>query len=69
MVSLGDLIGGSSLSTANDVSADGSAVVGHADSASGAEAFRWTQADGMVALGDLAGGAFSSSANAVSADG
>ncbi|WP_287722282.1 hypothetical protein [Microcystis sp. M055S1] len=53
---LGDLPGGSFSSDATGVSADGSVVVGQSTSASGNEAFRWTQATGMVGLGDLAGG-------------
>jgi probable HAF family extracellular repeat protein len=69
MVGLGDLPGGAFGSGANAVSADGSVVVGVATSASGTEAFRWTQAGGMVGLGDLPGGRFESRADAVSADG
>jgi probable HAF family extracellular repeat protein len=56
-------------SNADDVSADGSVLVGRASSASGAEAFRWTSGGGMVGLGDLPGGGFESTAEAVSADG
>ena len=48
---LGDLPGGGFSSFAYDVSADGSIVVGQGLSASGAEAFRWTMADGMIGLG------------------
>ena len=66
---LGDLPGGNFYSRAREVSADGSAVVGFGDSASGIEAFRWTQGSGMVGLGDLPGGNFFSEAFAVSADG
>lgn len=51
------------------MSADGSVIVGTSYSASGMEAFRWTQAGGMVGLGDLTGGGFSSGASDVSADG
>jgi probable HAF family extracellular repeat protein len=69
MVGLGDLAGGSFLSAATAVSADGSVVVGQGVSASGAEAFRWTSGGGMVGLGDLAGGSFFSVALAVSANG
>jgi probable HAF family extracellular repeat protein len=69
MVGLGDLAGGVFSSEAYGVSADGSVVVGQSASASGAEAFRWTEGGGMVGLGDLAGGVFSSSALGVSADG
>lgn len=66
--SLGQLPGGYG-SQALGISADGSVVVGQGTSASGDEAFRWTQAGGMVGLGDLTGGSFRSSARAVSADG
>jgi probable HAF family extracellular repeat protein len=54
---LGDLPGGSFISLANGVSADGSVVVGRGASASGNEASRWTSGTGMVGLGDLPGGA------------
>ena len=60
---------GHSSSVARGVNADGSVVVGQGTSASGTEAFRWTQAGGMVGLGDLPGGSFFSLANAVNADG
>jgi probable HAF family extracellular repeat protein len=53
MVGLGYLPGGEWFSSASGVSADGSVVVGSSDSASGNEAFRWTQATGMVGLGNL----------------
>jgi probable HAF family extracellular repeat protein len=66
---LGDLPGGSLSSIAYGVSADGSVVVGSGQSASGMEAFRWTEAGGMVGLGDLPGDGFYSDARAVSADG
>jgi probable HAF family extracellular repeat protein len=70
---LGDLVGGSDLSVANAVSADGSVIVGHSSSANSGgtlvEAFRWTAGGGMVGLGDLPGGVFNSVANDVSADG
>jgi probable HAF family extracellular repeat protein len=69
MVDLGDLEGGILASSAADVSADGSVVVGQGSSKAGPEAFRWSQADGMVGLGDLRGGEFQSAARAVSADG
>jgi probable HAF family extracellular repeat protein len=61
--------GGSIISEALQVSADGSFIVGFGYSASGQEAFRWTQGGGMVGLGDLPGGAFFSQAGNVSADG
>jgi probable HAF family extracellular repeat protein len=62
---LGDLSGGSFSSLALDVSNDGSAVVGYGTTASGQQAFRWTQSTGMVALGSFT----SSSASKISADG
>jgi probable HAF family extracellular repeat protein len=70
MVGLGYLPGGSfSSSASSGVSADGSVVVGQSTSASGNEAFRWTQGTGMVGLGYLPGGEWFSSASGVSADG
>ncbi len=57
------------LSNAEEVSADGSVVVGRSGSASGTEAFRWTSGGGMVGLGDLTGGGFNSRAYDVSGDG
>lgn len=65
---LGDLPDGSFSSRAFGVSADGSTVVGQGNSASGAEAFRWTQAGGIVGLG-LLSGHNESEAFGVSADG
>ena len=56
-------------SVADDISADGSVVVGISRGAAGLEAFRWTEADGMIGLGDLPGGSYFSDAAAVSADG
>lgn len=53
---LGDLPGGDFYSGANDVSADGSIVVGYSRVGVGAgaiEAFRWTRNTGMVGLGTL----------------
>ena len=66
---LGDLPGGNFYSRARGGSADGSVVVGFSASASGTEAFRWTQGSGMVGLGDLPGGGLYSGAYGVSADG
>lgn len=69
---LGDLDDGRSRSRswASGVSADGSVVVGSASSASGIEAFRWTQSDDeMVGLGHLPGYPHNSFAYSVSADG
>ena len=65
---LGDLAGGNFYSEAHGVSADTSAVVGTSHSASGYQAFRWTEAGGMVGLGGLAPGA-SSHGYGLSADG
>ncbi len=65
---LGDLPGGSFQSSALDVSADGSVVVGESKSASGNQAFRW--AGGVMSgLGDLSGDGFNSCAYGVSGDG
>ncbi len=57
--------------SAKDVSADGSVVVGNGLSGSGGGAFRWTAATGPVALGGVPWGASPNrvSAEAVSADG
>lgn len=65
----GTLGGGAPQSIASGVSADGSVVVGVTTSASGTQAFRWTEAGGMVGLGDLPGGIFYSHSAGVSADG
>jgi probable HAF family extracellular repeat protein len=59
------MVGLGGTSTAADVSANGSVIVGQR----GSEAFRWTQATGAVGLGDFPRGLFQSAANAVSADG
>jgi probable HAF family extracellular repeat protein len=59
MLSLGEA------TSASDVSADGSVVVGQV----GSQAFRWTHETGIVGLGDFPRGPFYSLANAVSADG
>jgi probable HAF family extracellular repeat protein len=70
MESLGTLPGGVE-TAANDVSDDGSVVVGWNNASAttiDSEAFRWTSAGGMVGLGHLPGGG-SSYADAVSADG
>jgi probable HAF family extracellular repeat protein len=71
LVSLGQLADAPGVSSAaTAVSADGSAVVGYADTLTGKQAFRWTEAGGMVGLGWLTGAtAHSSEANGVSADG
>ena len=65
---LGVLPGGIINSEASGVSGDGSVVVGTSGSASGNEAFRWTEAGGMVGLGNLPGGS-GSGASGVSGDG
>ncbi len=69
---LGDLPGELFSSSAYDVSADGSVVVGKSRSAQpigNNEAFRWTLSTGMVGIGDLPGGNFKSEADGVSANG
>lgn len=67
-VDLGVLAGGMS-SRANDVSDDGYAVVGEADTPDGLRAFRWTPDQGLISLGVLYAGDVSSRAVGVSADG
>jgi probable HAF family extracellular repeat protein len=71
MTALGRLPGDGEFmpSKARGISADGQVVVGFSGSASGAEAFRWSAAEGMEGLGDLPGGTFSSEALSVSANG
>ena len=69
VVRLGTLPNGQDDSSAFGANADGTVVVGFADSPQGNEAFRWTQATGMVGLGDIAGGDFRSLAHSVSANG
>jgi probable HAF family extracellular repeat protein len=56
MWGLGDIPGGVFWSRASAVSADGSIVVGRGSSSLGAEAFIWSEVDGMNGLGDLGGG-------------
>ena len=69
MVGLGDLPGGEEGSVAYGVSADGSVIVGTADSASGLwEAFRWENGV-MTGLGEGPRGGFDTSAYSVSGDG
>jgi probable HAF family extracellular repeat protein len=70
MQSLGVLPTGYS-SRANDVSADGSVIVGtsNINQGNGSEAFRWTAQGGMQGLGDLAGGIVASEGYAISRDG
>ena len=50
---LGDFTGGIFNSQANGISADGSVVAGGSNSASGFEAFVWSNVFGLVGLGDL----------------
>ena len=69
LVSLGDLPGGIEDGIANDVSFDGSTIVGRSNSANGYEGFRWTEAGGMEPLGDLPGGMFVSTPLDVTDDG
>jgi probable HAF family extracellular repeat protein len=68
VVGLGDLPGGRLNSGAEDVSGDGSVVVGRGEAAEGFRAFRWTAATGMVSLG-VAPGDTRSSARSVSQNG
>lgn len=67
-IGLGDLPGGLFRSSANDISGDGTVVVGNAQTESGIEAFRWTKGTGLVGLGQLPGYEYSY-ANSISADG
>lgn len=53
MVGLGDLPGGLHQSGANDVSADGSVIVGASNSANGSEAFVWDATNGMRSVSDV----------------
>lgn len=75
IVELGQLpgAGGNAFSAAYDVSADGSVIVGQADTNSQfglpIVGFRWTSATGMTALNDLPGGNVLAQASAISADG
>lgn len=66
---LGDLPGGVFDSMGLGISANGLVAVGRGSSASGNEAFRWTQAGGMVGLGDLPGGEYWSQAFRASSNG
>ncbi|MFO0840469.1 MAG: protein kinase [Phycisphaerae bacterium] len=77
MQSLGNLPGGPSVADrAQDVSPDGSVIVGSARSAAATcgaielcEAFRWTESGGMQPLGDLPGGCYGSYGVRVTDDG
>ncbi|GAB4108044.1 MAG: hypothetical protein Kow00105_13720 [Phycisphaeraceae bacterium] len=66
---LGDLPGGTEISSAFSVTPDGSVVVGASMSAQGFEAFKWDAINGMIGLGDLPGGDYFSTARGVSSDG
>jgi probable HAF family extracellular repeat protein len=70
---LGDLPGGAYTSMAEDISGDGTVVVGWSQSEDAgpllSEAFIWTQADGMIGLGHVPEGSFPSVAHGVSSDG
>lgn len=67
---LGDLPGGAIESTARDISADGSIIVGWSASALGHEPFLWTANSGMQSLGLLPAELSNwAHANAISADG
>jgi probable HAF family extracellular repeat protein len=68
-IDLGTLPGGVRDGNAQDVSADGSVIVGPAGMNGELRAFRWTAATGMVELDDLPGGATNTYANGVSEDG
>ena len=72
MIGLGSLPDGDPDSIAYGISADGSVVVGRADSKESApnwEPFRWTAEEEMVGLGDLPGGLFIGVAHGASATG
>lgn len=69
IIGLGDLPGGTFLSTASGISGDGTTVTGYSRSDLGDSMFRWTQATGMVDLGDLPGGVYGSVGSGVSFDG
>jgi probable HAF family extracellular repeat protein len=72
LTSLGSLPGRYASSMAQDISSDGTIVVGFSTSgqSSRREAFRWSEKEGMVGLGGIApGGVGGSSANAVSSNG
>jgi probable HAF family extracellular repeat protein len=68
-VKLSDVPAGNVFSQAYDVSEDGTVVVGVSGNQGAAEAFRWTEANGMEGIGDLPGGTFASVAHEASRDG
>ena len=65
---LGDLPGGVVGSSARDISADGSVVVGESEGANGTESVSWTSAGGLVGLGFLSLATPYSTATGISAD-
>ena len=71
MIGLGAIPGEDVSSSAFDVSADGSTIVGYLTHSEPRrrEAFRWTSDEGMIVLGDLPGGGTGSEARGVSDDG
>lgn len=77
LIGLGDLAGGAFSSMAEDVSSDGSLIVGSATTARGEEAFLWDNAHGMRLLADVLASDYNihldgwilTSANGISADG
>jgi len=69
LTGLGDLPGGERLSKAIAVSADGAVVTGTGSTDSGANAFIWTQDQGMVGLLDDSATFWQSFAENISADG
>jgi probable HAF family extracellular repeat protein len=67
---LGDLTGGTFESSAQKVSADGKVIVGYGTTATGQQAFRWTQSTGMISLGNTPDGSLKNNwVNNISADG
>jgi probable HAF family extracellular repeat protein len=69
---LGDVPGGIFATYAENISADGTTVVGWSPADVNrrrVQAFRWTEQQGIVGLGDLTGGLYYSRGMAVSADG
>jgi probable HAF family extracellular repeat protein len=70
VVGLGDLPGGGFQSSAMDVSADGSVVVGiGASGETGRSGSRWTSSEGMMPLSNMSMGFHAANATAISADG
>jgi len=69
LTALGHLAAANPSSFGTGLTPDGRFVIGYSNSGSGAEAFRWSLAEGMVGLGDLPGGDFRSEAKGISSDG